>query len=286
MKTAIVTDTACNVSPELAEEWDIHVLPLEIIFGETTYKEGFELPTEEFYEKMEAAEELPKTSQPNIVAAYELYEELSQEYDEILSIHMSSELSGTFQALSVIAEEIKDAKITMYDTKLVTVPARELVFNAKRLADEEKTGAEIVEELDEITKKISTIFAATSLKNLVKGGRISSIAGAIVKFIKIKPVISIDSGGINMLNTVRSSKHALKKLEQHIVERIETVDYPFKLTIGHADYIEKAEELRCKLIERYPDQEIEIQPITAVIGVHTGAGALGVVVAPDYSKMQ
>lgn len=285
MKTAIVTDTACNVTPELAEEWDIHVLPLEIIFGETSYKEGFELPTEEFYEKMEAAKELPKTSQPNIANAYELYEELSQKYDEILSIHMSAELSGTFQALTAIAEEVEGAEITTYDTKLVTVPARELVFNAKRLADEGKSAAEIVEELDEITKKISTYFAATSLENLVEGGRISSIAGAIVKFIKIKPVISIDSEGINMLNTVRSSKRALKKLEQHLVEHIESSDYPFKVAIGHADYIEEAEELRRKLLERYPNQEIDIQPITAVIGVHTGAGALGACIAPDYSKM-
>jgi DegV family protein with EDD domain len=285
MTTAIVTDTACNVTPELAEEWGIHVLPLEIIFGETSYKEGFELSTEEFYEKMEAADELPKTSQPNIADAYELYQELSQEYDEILSIHMSAELSGTFQALRTVAEEIEDAEITFYDTKLVTVPARELVFNAKRLADEGKSAAEITQELDQITKNISTYFAATSLENLVEGGRISSIAGAIVKFIKIKPVISLDSEGINMLNTVRSSKRALKKLEQHLVKHIESVDYPFKLIIGHADYLEEAENLRDKLLNKYPNHEIEIQPITAVIGVHTGAGALGVVVAQDHREM-
>lgn len=285
MKTAIVTDTACNVSPELAEEWDIHVLPLEIIFGETTYKEGFELPTEEFYEKMEAAKELPKTSQPNIAAAYKLYEELSQEYDEILSIHMSSELSGTFQAFRAIAAEIEDVEITLYDTKLVTVPARELVFHAKRLADKEKTAEEIVPLLDEITQKVYTLFTVKSLENLVEGGRISSIAGAIVKFIKIKPIISITSEEIKMLNTVRSSKRALKKMEKQAFEYIEGLDYPFKIIIGQGNYMGAAEELRENFLEQFPDQEIEIQPITAVVGVHTGSGAVGVVIAPDFSKM-
>lgn len=285
MSTAIVTDTACNITPEAAEKMGIFVLPLEIIFGEKTYKEGFELSTEDFYEKMEATEELPTTSQPNIAEAYELYEKLSHEYDEILSIHMSSELSGTFQAMSAISEEFEETKITLYDTKLVTVPARELVIHAKHLADAGKSVEEIVEGMDELTKNMSTFFMATSLKNLVEGGRISSVAGAIVKFIKIKPVISITSEDIKMLNTVRSSKRALEKLEEHILEYIEGLDYPFKLVIGQGGHMEGAEEIRHQLLKKFPNQEIEIQPITAVIGVHTGSGTVGVVVAPDYNKM-
>ena len=285
MKTAIVTDTACNVTPELAEDWDIHVLPLEIIFGETTYKEGFELPTEEFYKKMDTSDALPKTSQPNIAAAYALYEELSEEYDEILSIHMSSDLSGTYQAFYAIADEIENVDITLYDTKLVTVPARELVYHAKRLADEGKPAKEIVAQLDEIAKKVYTLFTVSSLENLVEGGRISSIAGAIVKFIKIKPVISITSEEIKMLSTVRSSKRALKKMEKKALKHIESLDYPFKIMIGQGNHMKAAEKLRENLLKKFPNQIIEIQPITAVVGVHTGSGAAGIVVAPDYSKM-
>lgn len=285
MKTAIVTDTACNVTPELAEDWDIHVLPLEIIFGETTYKEGFELPTEEFYKKMDTSDALPKTSQPNIAAAYALYEELSEEYDEILSIHMSSDLSGTYQAFYAIADEIENVDITLYDTKLVTVPARELVYHAKRLADEGKPAKEIVAQLDEITKKVYTLFTVSSLENLVEGGRISSIAGAIVKFIKIKPVISITSEEIKMLSTVRSSKRALKKMEKKALKHIESLDYPFKIMIGQGNHMKAAEKLRENLLKKFPNQIIEIQPITAVVGVHTGSGVAGIVVAPDYSKM-
>lgn len=285
MKTAIVTDTACNVTPELAEDWDIHVLPLEIIFGETTYKEGFELPTEEFYKKMDTSDALPKTSQPNIAAAYALYEELSEEYDEILSIHMSSDLSGTYQAFYAIADEIENVDITLYDTKLVTVPARELVYHAKRLADEGKPAKEIVAQLDEIAKKVYTLFTVSSLENLVEGGRISSIAGAIVKFIKIKPVISITSEEIKMLSTVRSSKRALKKMEKKALKHIESLDYPFKIMIGQGNHMKAAEKLRENLLKKFPNQIIEIQPITAVVGVHTGSGVAGIVVAPDYSKM-
>lgn len=285
MSTAIVTDTACNITPELAEEWGIYVLPLEIIFGETTYKEGFELTTEEFYKKMDTSKELPTTSQPNISEAYQLYEKLSEDYDEILSIHMSSELSGTYQALKAIAEEFQGTDITLYDTKLVTVPARELVFHGKRLANEGKPAREIVQTLDDITKNIETFFTVNSLENLVEGGRISNIAGAIVKFIKIKPVISISSEKIKMLNTVRSAKRALNKVEEHTLKHIEGLDYPFKIVIGQGNYLKAGKEIRERLLEKFPELDIEIQPITAVVGVHTGSGAVGVVVAPDFDKM-
>jgi len=285
MSIAIVTDTACNITPEFAKELGVYVMPLEIIFGETSYKEGFELGTEEFYEKMENSEELPKTSQPNIAWAYELYEEISNEYDEILSLHISGELSGTVQALNALAEEFEQANITIYDTKLVTIPARELVIRAKKLVDQGKTVPEIVEELDNIRKELATLVTLNSLDNVVEGGRISKIAGAIVKFIKIKPVISVTDEEIKMLNTVRSSKSALNKLEEHTLKHAESVDYPFKIMIGHANYLEVAEKIRERFLEKYPKLEIEIQPITAVIGVHTGSEAIGTVVAPDFDKM-
>jgi len=285
MSIAIVTDTACNITPEFAKELGVYVMPLEIIFGEISYKEGFELGAEEFYEKMENSEELPKTSQPNIAEAYELYEKISNEYDEILSLHISGELSGTVQALNALAEEFEQANITIYDTKLVTIPARELVIQAKKLVDQGKTVPEIVEELDSIRKELATLVTLNSLENVVEGGRISKIAGAIVKFIKIKPVISVTDEEIKMLNTVRSSKSALNKLEEHTLKRAESVDYPFKIMIGHANYLEGAEEIRGRFLEKYPKQEIEIQPITAVIGVHTGSEAIGTVVAPDFDKM-
>src|SRR5690554_2581679 len=123
MSIAIVTDTGCNITPEQAEELGIYILPIEIVFEDRTYKDGFEITNQEFYAKMANSSKVPSTSQPQPNEAFQLYNKLSQEYDEILSISLGSTVSGTVQTLNLVAQEIDQAKVTVYDTKLVSIPA-------------------------------------------------------------------------------------------------------------------------------------------------------------------
>jgi len=285
MSIAIVTDTGCNITPTQAKELGVHLLPLEIIFGEEVYKDGFELSSEEFFDKMSKSDELPTTSQPATADAYELYQELSKNYDEILSIHFDSKLSGTFQSMELVAEEIDDANVTVYDTHLVSIPAGELVIEAKRLANKGETLETILDRLDEMAEQAKAFAMFNSLENLVEGGRISAIVGSLVKWIKIKPVIEINNEQIEIVGKIRTEKRAIKKVEEHVIEAVEASDLPVKISIGHGDYIEVAQAARDRLLERYPKQKIEIQRLTSVLGVHAGPELLGIAVTPDYSHI-
>lgn len=136
MKIAIVTDSACNITPEIAEDQGIYVLPLQVIFEKDIYREGVDLTTQEFYEKIVESDKIPTTTQPSAADTVNLLKKLVQEYNHILCIHMDARLSGTFQTTRAIANEINAEKITVVDSGLVTIPAREVILEAKRIANE------------------------------------------------------------------------------------------------------------------------------------------------------
>lgn len=189
MSIAIVTDTGCNISPEMADELGIHLLPIEIIFENQTFKDGFELTNQEFYQKMAVSNKIPTTSQPKPSDAYQLYDKLSKTYDEILSINLGSTVSGTIQTLKLVAEEIKQAKVTVYDTKLVSIPAGYLAIEAKRLVDQGKTVAEIVESLDDLRGKSVAFASIHELDNLVESGRVPAVLGTVANLQKLSRLL-------------------------------------------------------------------------------------------------
>lgn len=283
MSIAIVTDTACHFTPETAEKLGVYLLPIEITFEDNRYKDGFEITNKEFYEKMAISKTIPSTSQPNPSDAYKLYEQLSRNYDEILSINLGSTVSGTIQTLNIVGSEISKAKVTVYDTKLVSVPAGYLVMEAKRLVDEGKTVDEIVDHLDNLRDKSIAFASIHDLDNLVESGRVPAVLGTVAKLAKVKPIITIeakDSRGIEITEKVRTNKRAIKKLVDLAIEYTETIDYPFHLDVAHGNIPEIAEEVRGLLLEKYPDQKINIHLLTSVIGAHSGPNIVGIFIAP------
>ncbi len=283
MSIAIVTDTACNLTPEQAKELGIYVLPIEIIIDNVTYKDGIDITNEEFYEKMAVAKSVPKTSQPTMGDALALYQELSKAYDEILSIHLGSNLSGAVQSLELLARDATDLNVTVYDTQLVSIPAAYLVFEAKRLVDEGKNIAEITQHLDQLRHKSIAFAAVHSMDVLVESGRVPSVVGTVAKIAKVKPILSIkasETKGLDVIEKVRTSKRANNRLLDLVEEYTATLDYPFCLDVAHGKMPAEAEELRNELQKRYPNQEINIHLLTSVIGAHSGSDIVGIFVAP------
>lgn len=287
MSIAIVTDTGCNITPEMAEGLGVYLLPLEINFEEKTYKDGYEITTKEFYEKMAISNKVPTTSQPKPADAYQLYEKLSKDYDEILSINLGSTVSGTIQTLKLVANEMRAVKVTVYDTKLVSVPAGYLVREAKRLVDEGKSVPEIIGYLDDLRDKSIAFASIHDLDNLVESGRVPAILGAVAKIAKIKPVITIqakDSKGIDITEKVRTNKRAIRKLIDLAINHIEGIDYPYHLDIAHGNIPEVAEHVRKRLLEKYPDKNINTHLLTSVIGAHSGPNIVGIFIAPNTKE--
>jgi DegV family protein with EDD domain len=288
MSIAIVTDTACNITPAQAEELGIYLIPLEINIDGQNYKDGFDIDTKEFYEKMAEAQDIPTTSQPKAGNAYDLYQKLSKEYDEILSIHLGSSVSGTVQSLRLVREEIEDAEITIYDTQLVSVPAGYLVLEAKRLVDEGKELSEIIDHLNAIRDKSIAFAAVHSLDNLVESGRVPAVVGTVAKLAKIKPLLTIkaqEEKGLDITEKVRTSKRANKKLVTLATEYIETLDYPFQVDVAHGNAPETAEKIKKELEALYPEQNINTHRLTGVIGAHSGPEIIGIFIAPKLKEM-
>ena len=287
MTIAIVTDTACNITPEMAEEMGIYLLPLEIMIDDQNYKDGYDITTEEFYEKMITAKSIPTTSQPLPGTAIELYQKLGEEYDEILSIHLGSNVSGAVQTLELIGEEIETAKVTIYDTKLVSLPAGYLVKEAKRMVDDGRTGNEIISQLDILREQSIAYASVHTLDYLVESGRIPAVVGSVAKLAKIKPILMIkaqDEKGIGVSDKVRTSKRANKKLVDLAIDYTDTLDYPFQLDIAHGNAPEMVAELKEAVEEAFPERPIKTHVLTSVIGAHSGPDIVGIFIAPDLTK--
>lgn len=283
MKIAIVTDSACNMTPEMAEKHGVYVLPLQILFGEKAYREGVDLTGKEFYEKVVAAEEMPTTSQPSAAETVNLFKALLEEYDHILSIHMDARLSGTFQTTRLIANDLDSEHITVIDSGLVTIPAYPVILEAKRLADEGASVEEIIAHIEDVRQHTKAFAALNDLDYLLSGGRFAKLAGSIVSKIKIKPVISVHAKDLKFIGTSRTEKRATKKLLNSASEYIDGLGYPTKIAVGYGNNPKDAEKLRESLQEKYPQHAIEVIRISSVIGVHTGPEVLGICATRDYT---
>lgn len=285
MSIAIVTDTACNITPEMAEKYGIYLLPLEIIFGDKSYRDGYDLSTEEFYNKIENTNEIPTTSQPRVAEAVELYTQLVAEYDQVLSIHLDSRLSGTFQTLQAVANEIDKERITLFDTHLVTIPAAYLVLEAKRMADKGHELEIIIERLEEMREQTAAIAYLNDLEYLTSGGRLSAIAGSIMNWIKIKPIIQVKHDDLKFLGTARSEKRALSKFKEKVRAYLDELDYPIQMDVGYGSNLELAESVKKSFEKEYPGHEMKLIPIDGIVGVHAGPEVIGIAITPDYSKI-
>lgn len=285
MKIALVTDTVSNLSIKEAEKLNIHLVPLNVHFGKESYKDLYELETADFYKKMAKEEELPKTSQPAIGEFIEVYKALLEDYDHILSIHVAGELSGTFASAQAAAREVEAGRITVYDSRHVSVLQKNIVLEARRLLDKGWKVDEILARLDKISDYTRGYVAVETLENLVKGGRLSGVAGTVANILRIKPILLVHQDEVVAYERVRTITKAINRVKEIADERMQELEAEGlrpQLDILHGAAVELAESTREDLLEKYPGQEITINEISPVVGVHAGPGALGIVVSVRF----
>ena len=283
MKIGIVADTSSNFTPEMAEKLGIHIVPMQIIIDQQTYKDAYDLSIEEFYKKMATSKELPKTSQPAIGEFLQLYEKIENQYDKIISIHPAKALSGTLETAMMAANQVKPEKITVFDSELVSVLTGYLVLEAKRLVNLGKSHEVIINRLMEMKSRTVAFVTVDNFDNLVRSGRLPRIAGKLSNFVQIKPILKISAAGIELERIVRTSKRAIKKVESIAFDYFDNLNYPAIINVAHGNALENAEEALVRLLKHHPDQESIIQRLASVIGVHTGPGILGYTFTPEYT---
>lgn len=272
-KIKIVTDSTADLSEELLREYHISVLPLSISIDGIVYRDRFDIQPDEFIEKMESAAELPKSSQPPLGAFIELYEELTADGSEVISIHLSSQLSGTYQT-AVSASNMVDGKITVIDSMYISKGLGFQVVRAALLAEEGMTAEAIVKDLENLRDRTSLYVTIDHFDNLIKGGRIGKGKALIGSLLKVKPIARLEDGIYTPEKNVRSTSQLIRYLTGQFLSAVKgrTVQ---AIGIAHADALDLAHRLKDSLLEHIPGIDIDIAYTTPIISVHTGKGAIG-----------
>lgn len=289
MKIAVVTDSTAYLSPEEAAANNIHVVPIPVTLDGQTYREGVDISTSDFYEKMANSSSFPTTSQTPIGQLMEVYQGLADDgyYDAVISIHLTRAITGYLDTVEQLAEQMKDTiKIVPIDSHLTVKMMGYLALEAAKLASEGDDLDDIVKKVKEYRDTFNNVFVVDDLQNLVRGGRLSNASAFVGSILKIKPLLTMHTPthAIEAFEKVRSMKKAKLRCEQIFDEDIVKLDYPVKAMVIHANVPEEGQKWLDKLQADHPDISFELSYFGPVIGSHLGQGALALAWMQDTAK--
>lgn len=272
-KIKIVTDSTVDLSQEMLQQYDIHMIPLSITIDDETYLDRVDITPVEFIEKMQKAKELPKTSQPAVGAFVELYDRLGEDGSEVLAIHMTGGMSGT-ASTARSAATMTETKVTVVDSMFISHAMAYQVIEAAKMASEGRTMEEILARVEEVRKNSYLYVVVDTLENLVKGGRIGRGKALIGSLLNIKPIANLADGVYTPVTKVRSHGQVVKTLAK-IFEQ-DTADKTIKaVSIPHIKAFPLAESLKEAIEKVSGFKDTQIFYTTPVISTHTGVGAIG-----------
>lgn len=274
MSIRIISDSACDIEPELAKEMNIEVLPLKTFFGEEEYLDGVTLNHTEFFEKLVETDVFPTTSQVSPFEFDEKFAEVAAAGDEAIVITVSSKLSGCFQSANIAAADYDC--IHVIDSENVTIGQRLLIELAVRMREEGVSIDDLVEILDREKKNIRVIALLDTLEYLKKGGRISAAAAMAGSLLSIKPVVAVEHGEVVVLGKARGSKKGNNMLNQ-LIEKEGGINFgaPYGAAYsGLSDNLLKKYLKDSSAIFEGKVDHIPITTIGCVIGTHVGPGAI------------
>jgi len=278
----IVTDSGTDLwlPPEQVAELDIHIVPLVVTLEGKSYREGVDIQPEEFYRLLAETDSLPITSQPSAGEFAETYRRLAVTDSDILSIHMTSGLSGTYDSAQAGAKMVPEAKVTLVDTKTLSAAAGWQVEAAARAAKAGWSKERILALMERIGDASESMYTLSELKYLIHGGRISHMKGLIASVINLKPLIGVEkeNGTYVQLGQVRTFKRAVKRLVD-LMTRQHASGSALRVQVLHSHNPEGAAMLREQIDQRYDCTWLPGGPMSRVLGAHTGPSMVGVAYA-------
>lgn len=275
MAVKIITDTSSNITIEEAKELNIDMLPISINFDGIDYKDQYELSTDMFYEKLVSSKGFPKTSQLSPAEIFTHFSKAKENEDEVITLFISSNLSGTYNTSCMIKNEIGYDKIYNVDNLNTVIGLRIMVMEACRLRDEGKTALEIVEHINQIVPRVKTFAVVNTLEFLNKGGRVSKAAMVIGEFLKVKPIIAIEEGLVVVKGKCRGTIKASEKIKEFILENPIDENYPVYYV-----YTMIPENLRRLINIVSADIDINVEGqvnLVGSIGCHIGPNGAGII---------
>ena len=278
MSFKVVADSTCDLPADIAEESGVFIVPVTVQFGTESYRDGVDITRAEFYQRLEEDDRHPTTAQPSVGAFLDTYREVSAETDQILSVHISSKLSGTYSSATQAAKELSGGpRIEVYDSLNASLGVGLLVRGAAEMARAGGSLDDAVAWLDARRDRVETRVSVSTLKYLVRGGRASRLQGFFGGLLDIRPIIQLIDGELRPADRVRSRKRLLRRLEEVVAAHGEGMTLGVLYSADPAD----AETLAERCTQYTPRERIMIAECSPALGSHLGPGALGIAILPD-----
>ena len=255
MKVAIITDSNSGITQEEGKQLGIRIVPMPFMINGEEYLEDITLTQQEFYAKLGEGSDI-STSQPSPESIMALWDEVLEEYDEIVHIPMSSGLSGSCQTAMMLAEDY-DGKVEVVNNQRISVTQRQSALDAKELAAKGMCAAEIKEKLEAVKFDSSIYITLDTLKYLKKGGRITPAAAALGTLLRLKPVLTVQGEKLDAFAKARTMKQAKSMMVAAITKDLEErfgdrTGKNVHLAVAHTDNQEEADEFAKELRELFP----------------------------------
>jgi DegV family protein with EDD domain len=276
-KVAIVTDSTAYIPDDLVKQYGLTIVPQILNWEGKSYLDGVDISNEDFYAKLSTAKELPTTAQPSPGQFMEAFTRLKDSTESIICIVISDHLSGTLDSARAAAQATPDLPIEVVDSRSTSMGLGLLVLLAARMVEEGRDHVQIAEAIQILVPRVRLLFVVDTLEFLHKGGRIGGAQRLLGSVLSIKPILHIEDGRIEPLESVRTKKKALRRLME-LVEEMTSGWSEVHAAVVDATAPETAEAIYDQIAERIKPVEILRGGLSPVVGVHAGPGAIGVVV--------
>ena len=273
----IVTDSTCYLPPALLAEHDVRVIPIALLFGRQVYREGIDIDTEQFFDKLSREKTFPTTSQPNTQDFVSVWQPLLDAGHQVIAVLLSSGLSGTVEAAQAAAQLLpKGAPLSIVDSLSVAMGLGMQVLRAAEMARAGFSREKIVAAIEHVRETIRITLVLDTLEYLHRGGRINTAQAWVGTVLRVKPMLTLREGVIEPLEKVRTAQRALSRMLDRTLEYLGDDRRPW-ISVMHSRSPGAAQHLLDALKPRFPDGRFFCSEIGPVLGVHIGPGGSGVI---------
>lgn len=276
----LVMDGAGDIPEEWVDEYRVDVIPINIQFGEKTFLQGVELSNTEFYQIARDSGTIPQTSQPSPQQFVSFYRRIAKPGDTILSIHVTSKLSGTFESAVIAAKELAgEFKVIPFDSFSGSA-AMAFMCREARMLERAGAGVEaILDRLDFIRKNVQITLTLDNMEFARKSGRVKALQAALASVLNIKPIIALNDGMLDMADRVRTRRRSLEQVVDSIFERVG--NRLVNVGVVHAEDPESSLKLLELVRERFQVKDLIVTELSIAVAANLGPGTVGIVVYPD-----
>jgi DegV family protein with EDD domain len=268
----VVTESTADIPAEMVAELGIHVVPSYVVFGQQTFRDGVDLSREQFYEKLAETHVIPTTATPPPGFYEEVYRQLAEQTDEIISIHLAARLSALYSVASTAAASIENARIAVIDSNQVTMGYGWLAVAAAEAARRGASLDQIVAMVEEMKLRTRVLAILDTLEFIYRGGRVSWVQAMLGTLLQIKPIIEVRAGEVRLVERARTHSRSLNQMTE-LVRSLGPLDHAIVL---HANALDRAERLADLLQETDPGWRRLIGQAGVTIASHAGPGAVGI----------